>query len=273
MEKDFINILQDIKNKAYDFNGYDVKEILNQSLAMIGDQNPKVRDDLVYPVLAHLFHDKHLSEQDLESNLDVLLSDDYLFYDMHNEKLYSALKRSFTVLQLVIICYVHRKDHVISQEKINHLLERFLSYYIHEDILTGYDPKVGWIHTIAHSADLFHQLVQVEHFLETDIMSMLDAIQIKMMNKQHDFVFNEDERTVVAVKKVLESNKVNQDKILSWIDGFLIKDKTMVYLDLINLENNIKRLLRSLYFSVYKDEKYQEVVKHIEIVLTENQKR
>jgi len=273
MDQDILKILSDIQKNNYDIKGYEVKKVIDETLPIIGHQDPKVRDDLVYPVLAHLFHDHHLSETDITHYIDLLISDDYLYYDLENKESYSALKRSFTVLQLVIICFVHRRDHIIKEDKINHLLTRFLDYYKKESILTGYDPQVGWIHTIAHSADLFSQLVQVEHLKEKDILDIFEAIQHKMKNDYHDFICNEDERSVVAIKKALDLNRMNQEHMLSWLDGFIIKEKDMIYPNKMILENNIKRFLRSLYFSMYQDEKYQEVTKHIEFILTENQKR
>lgn len=273
MENLWLDQLKLIQEKKYEIKNTDIKDIINKTLPLIGDQDAKVRDDLVYPVLAHLFHDQHLKEDELEHYLDLFMSDDYLFFDMENKKPYSVLKRSFTILQLVILCYVHRRDHVISHIKINHLLERMLVYYANEQIVTGYDPLVGWVHTVAHSADLFHQLVQLEHLNASDILRIFQAIQIKMMNEKQDYLCNEDERSVVVIKKALELERLSLDDALSWIDGFIIKDKTKIYLDLMILENNIKRFLRSLYFSLYKDEKYHALVKRIEFVLTENQKR
>jgi hypothetical protein len=273
MEQDVLEVLRDIQNNQYEIKGYHAKDVIDKTLPLIGHHDSKLRDDLIYPVLAHLFHDKRLNETDLENYLDLLISDDYLCYDMNNRESYSALKRSFTVLQLVILCFVHRRDHIIKEDKIKHLLERFLDYYKNESILAGYDSEVGWIHTIAHSADLFSQLVQVEHFKEKDILDIFEAIQHKMMNDHHDFICNEDERSVVAIKKALDLNRLSQDEVQSWLDGFIIKDKEMIYPNKMILENNIKRFLRSLYFSLYKEEKYQEIMKHIEHVLEGNQKR
>lgn len=274
MDNTLLSLLKEIQDNKYDIKSYDAKDIINQTLPFIGTPDPKLRDELIYPILAHLFHDKHLNENDLEIYLDLLMSDEYLTYDMENKENYSSLKRSFSVLQLVILCYVHRRDHLISVDKINRLFKCFLDYYNHETILTGYDPKVGWIHTIAHSADLFAQLVQVEHFNDKHILDIFNAIQHKMINQHHDFICNEDERSVVAVKKALELKKIDTDHMLNWLDGFIIKDKKNIpFPDQMILENNIKRFLRSLYFSIYHEGIYQDIVKKIEYVLTENEKR
>jgi hypothetical protein len=267
MEQDILKILSDTQKNNYDIKGYDVKKVIDETLPFIGHHDPKVRDDLVYPVLAHLFHDHHLSETDFEHYLDLLISDDYLCYDLENKESYSVLKRSFTVLQLVIVCFVHRRDHIINEDKINQLLKRFLDYYKKESILTGYDPQVGWIHTIAHSADLFSQLVQVEHYKEKDILDIFEVIQDKMMNDHHDFICNEDERSVVAIKKALDLNRMNQEHVLSWLDGFIIKDKDMKYPNKMILENNIKRFLKSLYFSIDQEEIYKDIYSKIRAML------
>ena len=76
------------------------------------------------------------------------------------------------------------------------------------------------------------------------------------------------------LKKALDLNRLSHEEVNSWLNGFIIKGKNqMVYLDRMILENNIKRFLRSLYFSMNHEEAYQEIRKHIELILTENAKR
>ncbi len=265
--------LIDLKKNKYQIESNQVESLIEEILPFIGDPDPEIRDNIVYGVLAHLFHDKHLSEERLTYYLELLMSDDYLFYDMDNNDSYSVLRRSFTILQLVIIVYVHRRDQVISKESIEALYEAFLKYFNNENILTGYQEPIGWVHAIAHSADLFAQLMQIPWFDAQKLLTMFDAIANKIKQDKYLFVSNEDERMLVAINKGLERNLLSEEQILTWLDLFLIKDHPNDYMSHMNLENNIKHLLSSLYFTWEDHESYGLITKRIKEILKENKQR
>jgi len=110
---------------------------LEKLLLYIGDPDPKIRDGLVYPVLAHLLHDKHLETDKLLNVFGRLLSPVFLFYDMENKDEHSILRRSFSLLQLVILFYVHRRDQIFSKEVVLDAVKKILEYIETETILEG----------------------------------------------------------------------------------------------------------------------------------------
>ena len=245
MEKENIQILEEIKRKKYDFSEVDKKAIVEMCLNQIGNQNSAIRDDLIYGILAHLFYDQLFNEDELTVYMERLFSEAFLSYDMENKETYSVLVRSFSVLQLVILVYVHRRDNIIEKPVIEKLYQTFITYFDQEKILIGYDLEVGWLHAIAHSADLFSELMQITWFDEAHLKTMFDAIANKVKQENYYFMFNEDERLVVAIKKGIERQILPQAYILSWLDQFVITDTPNVYPQLIFYNNNIKCFLRS----------------------------
>jgi len=266
MQKDMIETLKRIKANAFDFLGMDAYVLAQDIVKEIGHQNPDIRDDLIYEVLAHLFHDKHLNAFELTSLMELLMSDAYMFYDINNTESWSVLKRSFSILQLVVLVYVHRRDDVIDRRVVLKLFDDLMDYLSRESILIGYDEHVGWVHTIAHSADLMGQLMQLEYLDEVKLSMLFNAIVDIVKKTHHVYLHNEDERLVKAIKKGLERNLLSKTFLLSWLDQFKIDKDQYDLQQRLNLKHNIKTFLSSLYFSVSKDEGLQwfhEAIKHV----------
>ncbi|RJP57538.1 MAG: DUF2785 domain-containing protein [Ignavibacteriales bacterium] len=270
MDEYLFQSLKDIKKNKYQIDSSQAESLIDEILPFIGDQDPIIRDQTVYGILAHLFHDKHLSKERLTHYLHLLISDQFLFFDIKNHLPYSVLKRSFTILQLVIIVYVHRRDNIISHDDIQVLYEAFIKYFQEEKILIGYEQSIGWMHSVAHSADLFAQLMQIPWFDSEKIRVMLHLIAKKMMIDDYLYISNEDERMVVAIKKGLDQKKLSQEQILSWLDLFLLEEVSEDYLTKSTLVNNIKHLLSALYFDCLGNESYTFITEKISKILLHN---
>lgn len=270
MEIEHINILKGIKNNRYDFSKVNKVELVDICLKDIGNQDSELRDGLIYGVLAHLFYDHQLSEEKLTYYLDKLMSDGFLFHDIENVQKFSVLTRSFSILQLAVLVYVHQRDTIIPKSSIENLHRAFLKYFIQETILTGYDLEVGWIHAIAHSADLFAQFMQVSWFDENQLISMFEVIAEKIKQKDHFFMFNEDERLAVAIKHGIERKILSKSYIESWINKFIIEDSPKEYPQKMYFYNNIKVFLQTLYSTFIGDESLIWLTNLIQEILLKN---
>ena len=268
MTKEKISYLESIKTSKFDFSNVDKDELLNLLLEHIGDQNPYVRDDLVYKILAHLYYDKIFDENILEENVKRLASCEYLTFDIENSHQYSVLKRSFTILQLVSLIHVHIRDKVIDKTIISNIFEKFLEYFSKEEVLIGYEQPVGWIHTVVHSADLMKTMMQIPWFHQKEIIKMFDVIKLKMKNHRHLFNFNEDERIADALKVGLERGVLSDDYVIKWMDEFSQVNQIYPLPDDIIIKKNIKQVLRSLYFKCLKTESLNMITKKLESLLT-----
>ena len=257
MNKDTIEALKKIKEEAFDFSNVDKVTFAYQLFEDIGHQDSIIRDELIYEVLAHLFHDGHFNEEELTTFLKILMSDMYLFYDMENKVTWSVLKRSFSILQLVVLVYVHRRDGLIEHQLIQELFDQFLIYIDKEEVYIGYDEHVGWVHAIAHSADLFAQFMQCQSFNETRIKMMFETIARLIKNKKHCYMFNEDKRLVSAIKKGIDRNVLSESYLLNWLKEFKVNDKDVPLPEMIYMKQNITHFLSHLYFTYVEDDSYK----------------
>lgn len=263
MNEKTIEILKKIKQDKFNFEKVSKHELANEMLKHIGHPDPVVRDDLIYESLAHLFHDRYFHEVELTKYLQILIDDKHMAYDIENKIVNSALTRSFSILQTVILIFVHQRDGIISKDVIYHAFNQFMKYFEQEQILDGYDEKLGWIHTIAHSADLMNQFMKLSWFKTEDIKLMFNSIADKIKQENHLFMYNEEERLVVALKSGIKRDVLTKEFLLDWVDQLVLTEMPTNTSRKVCLKNNIKHLLYALYFSLVDDEKYRYLVNHI----------
>ena len=272
LEEKVIEYLKKQKETEYKFEDVDKLHFAHMLIENIGDLDPVVRDELIYPNLAHLLHDKHFNEEQLTEILHLLIGDEYLHFDLDNNIEFSVLIRSFTLLQLVILVDVHNRDNRIDEIDMRELLKSFIDYFQKEENLTGYDSEKGWLHSIAHSADLFAQLVKCEWVKERELKLIFKSITTKYKTKEYYFKHDEDERLINAIENGLERDILGEEFLTIWIEMFSRYEKIKEYPEAYHLTNNVKLFLRSLYFRLIYKDKYQFLTDKIKEVLKENVK-
>lgn len=270
LKKETIELLRTQREAKYTFENTHKLDLTYELINNIGDPNTEIRDDLIYPCLAHLLHDKHFDEEILTNILNIFMSDSHLFFDLENTIENSVLKRSFTSLQIVILIYLHRKEGVFSNKLIMNTLIKYIDYFNQEEHYEGYNEKVGWLHSIAHSADVFDQFFQIEHFTDKEYKIVLEAILLKIKQRHYQFSHEEDERMIIGIKKLILRNILDQEYLIDYINRFSQYEKNSNFPEMYCIKSNVKNFLRSLYFALLQEEKYQNLTEKIIQVLNDN---
>lgn len=272
LERKTVEYLEKQKTSEFAFEKVDKLELAHLLIEHIGEHDGELRDGLIYPNLAHLLYDKHLDETDLDKITKLLISEKYLHFDLENYIEYSVLTRSFTVLQLANLVAVHNRDFIIHGKIIKDLYDKFLDYFAQEEDMRGFGEEVGFMHSIAHAADLFAQLMKVELFRENEIKTMFKTITDKYKTDKMFFMYDEDERFVNAIMNGLERDILDQEFIEGWITDLGNYRKPKEWPQAYFITNNVKVFLRSLYFRVLGNEKYVFVAEKIKQVLKDKVK-
>ena len=247
MNSDMRSTLQRIKASDYGFADMDKKALADWMFENIGHKDPTLRDNLVYPCLSHLLYDDHFSEETLERYLRRLTGKDHLFYDIGNSLPCSVLTRSFSALQIVVLLEAHRVKKIISEDLIEETFERFLMYFEKERELSGYDDEVGWVHAVAHGADVLKQFMQLENFKHVELKRMFELIGVKMKQKNHVFRFNEDRRLAAALMKGLERDLLSETYLEDFFQSQLIVEENLSENEAARVEENARNLLSQVY--------------------------
>lgn len=80
----------------------------------IGSLDSKLRDDLIYEILANWVPEKKFTSEQMKDLLNISLDSDHLFYKLSENDEDSVFKRTFSVLIIALIIYEHRKENFLS---------------------------------------------------------------------------------------------------------------------------------------------------------------
>ncbi|KYG26691.1 DUF2785 domain-containing protein [Alkalihalobacillus trypoxylicola] len=241
--KDKLRMLKE--NNFKPFENTDIQKILQESLKQLGSTDSELRDDLIYGTISNWIVEGFLTESELKHLQETLISDDFLFYQIGEQGTDSIFRRSFSVLLLAPIIYIHHKKNIFSTEEVRVIINKTIDYLTLEKDLRGNVSKKGWAHSIAHTADSLYQLI--EYLDEKDITRVLKSIALKFST--HDYILKdeEDERTVNFLVKSIMKGKVRIQDFNAWLSKLSKVDSNLNYEKLYTIKSNIKSLIRSLY--------------------------
>lgn len=251
----FMRDLERIEAENYQLReGEQLQDFVTLMLEYIGDQQPELRDNLIYPTFHHwIAIENKFTDQELRSLLATLIDEQHLFYDIGSDGEPSVFTRTFSVLPVALILRRHCEHPFLEQADFLHVKESLLRYYKEEKDLRGYLTEDGWAHSAAHGADALDELVQCPESDEALQLEVLAAISGMLHNGKHVFHDEEDERIATIVSTMLANNLLPQAEIANWISGLArctdwprSRSKGIAVV-------NTKSFLRSLYFRQRED--------------------
>ncbi len=257
----FMMDLQRIEKDKYQLcEGEQHQDFLPLLLQYIGDPQPELRDNLIYPMFyMWIKEENRFSGEELRSLLTVLTDDNHLFYNIGSEDDHSVFTRTFSALPIALIMQRHRQNPFFNQAEIEQLMHAMLRYYKEEKDLRGYLSVGGWAHSVSHGADVFVELVQCEESSVAMLREVLVAISGMLHNGRHIFSDEDDERLVNIVDTMIEKELLPHQEIADWISGLaqccnLPRSRSQVIARV-----NSKNFLRSLYFRRGQDSRGNEL--------------
>ncbi|MFJ8078394.1 DUF2785 domain-containing protein [Streptomyces sp. NPDC096176] len=95
-------------------------------------------------------------------------------------------------------------------------LAAFSGWYSAEQDLRGHDPVLGWLHAVAHGADLLGSFGTHPAVRPTDMLALATA----RLLADTDYVFaqQEDDRLAQAIALILTRPELDEDQALAWLD-------------------------------------------------------
>jgi hypothetical protein len=130
--------------------------------------------------------------------------------------------RSFSLPILSEIVYHDLTHLTLSESEIQQLLEQALAYFEAEQDLRGFDSEKGWIHAIAHVADLLWVLVQHPKVSVSDLERIMNALAEKITAPvAHIYLYGEEERMVRTVMGVLQRDLLVLPFLTTWLERLI----------------------------------------------------
>jgi hypothetical protein len=165
----------------------------------------------------------------------------------------SVLLRSYSALDLSVLAALDQQRPALDDARYRRLVDDAFVYLHDERDLRGFEPRVGWIHATAHTADLLKFLARDPRFTAADQARLFDAAWDKMTSPGTPvFTHAEDERLAAAVLSVVRRPDFEAASLNAWLERFVTLEKNVwkkTPPDPADLDTsqNARNLLRSLH--------------------------
>jgi len=226
--------------------------LVQEAVSLLGSPDSEWRDDVGYGVVASCVYRKKLLQPQERRALVAELSAN-LRQGIGEVGSDSVLRRSFSALDLSILAALELQAAALDEAGYRRLLDDAFTYLRDESDLRGLEPRVGWIHATAHTADLLKFLARDARFAPADHARLLDAVWSKLTTPGMPvFTHAEDERLAAALVSLTRRRDFDPASLDAWLARFTALEKQVwakappepVTLD---ASQNARNLLRSLY--------------------------
>lgn len=242
-----------LQKKLHETHPYSRQE-LDWLLDHIGDEDASIRDDLVYASFCHVLLSPLLAPTDFDYLVETILQRELLFYQI--DQVGSAtLTRSFTALVLALILHVDtRTDSFYYQRLLEGqrqiLFDWSLFYLTKENDSQGWHKNNGWIHAIAHGAELLLSASLHDAFPKERLEEVWKNLLTCLQSQKQVFSAGEERRLALVIAQLLSHQKLDPDWLAEQIRQMdWEKQSPQDYFAWLNLENT----LSSLYLLLSKE--------------------
>ena len=266
MEKQTLKtLLSNIKDNEYAVpEGVNPYELSVDMMEYIGDIDGELRDDLICSVLLEWIMTDVLTPEEAYHIFLIALDEKHIFNGLGKVD-DTVFDRAFSVLVSACITYKHKN--FFPDNDILKAFNKVLKFYNEDKDVRGFVEGKSWAHGAAHGADALMELAKCEVIGYEQLKEILNAIYKKINVNYYGYINNEDERMISAVKEVLERDIIPVEEIEEWIRSFGKIEKTGILPDDLFIEFNVTLFLKSLYFRLVDNTKYEQLAKIVKEVL------
>ena len=184
--------------------------------AMLASPDPELRDDWGYSILAAWIFQKRLLDDgqvrglmaEWTKNLDAGIG---------STETDDVFRRSFSALMLSVAVARDNATPFLEPAELRALLTASLGYLSRERDVRGYDAAKGWMHSVAHTADLLKFLARSRHLPAAAQVEILDAIAAKLRTAPIPFAYGEDQRFARAVLSIINREDFDRQAFDAWV--------------------------------------------------------
>ena len=226
--------------------------LVNEAVTLLGSTDPEWRDDVGYGVVsACVYRKQRVGAADRRALVEPLsLNLRKGIGETGND---GVLLRSFSALTLSIMAAAETREAALDAAGYRRLLDDALAYLRDERDLRGFEPRVGWIHATAHTADLLKFLARDARFTREDQWRVFDAVWTRTAGSSAPvFTHAEDERLAAALLSVVRRSDFDPAPLDGWLERFPTLEKQVwakspPEAGALDASQNARNLLRSFF--------------------------
>jgi hypothetical protein len=198
--------------------------LLDELTALLGSPDPELRDDIAYSTLAQWIYRQRIVPVEERRRLLREWSMN-LARGIGEQSSPSVLRRSFSALALGTLAILDNEAPYLNQEEFDRLLTIALRYLKDERDVRGFDPAVGWMHSVAHTADLIKFLARSRHLRAEQQAAILSGISAKLRSTYTVLINGEDERLARAVLSIVARPDMDAAGFAAWVNTLAAPDR------------------------------------------------
>lgn len=264
-KNEFTELLKGYQKNYEEINCDEVYFLAKEAMKYIGDSDPAIRDNLVYPYIEHVIKEGLLKPEEIKELSATCLENITLKSRKFDDGIFC---RTFSMLVIAAIVNYHRKNPIFSLSELEGMFNRVIDSYQSDFDVRGYINKKGWAHGAAHGADALMQFAMLREANTEMLLKILYALQKKAAISYYGYIHNEDDRMARAAVAVIKRKMIGDGKIFSWLQRFRIK-KEKSYSHIIR-KNNIRGFLSCLYFRLYNESRFENYNQEIAKIIISN---
>ncbi|NUR06643.1 MAG: DUF2785 domain-containing protein [Nocardioidaceae bacterium] len=182
---------------------------------MLGDTDPRRRDEIAYPTLATWVSEGVYDEllaglgDGMTTGLTVGLGEDGTD---------TVFRRSFSALVLAECVERAATVDAVPDERVLRWGDRIAGWLVRERDLRGFVPTKGWAHAVAHGADAIGTLAMHRAMGRLELTVLLDVIGDRLLEPTtYRFLHGEDDRLAIATMRILRRDVLPLDVLEPWV--------------------------------------------------------
>lgn len=164
----------------------------------LASSDPELRDDIAYSTLTNWIYRQRLVPVEMRRGLLSQWTAN-LKKSVGERGTDTIFGRSFSALSLGTLVVLDNEAPYFEKPEFDALLLAAVDYLHAERDVRGFDPAKGWMHSVAHTADLLKFLSRSRHLVRAQQGVVLLAIAEKMQAVDEVLTHGEDERLARAV--------------------------------------------------------------------------
>jgi hypothetical protein len=197
-------------------HGAALDDLTTDLVTMLGDADPRVRDDIAYSVLSTWIADGVYDELLAGLGDGLLLG---LRVGLGDDGTDTVLRRSFSAVCLAAVVARDNTMHTLHPTTVLTWADRSVAWFLAERDLRGWVPDRGLANAVGHGADLLATLTASRHLGAEELRVLLDVIAERLLiPTDHRFRAGEDDRLAFATMSLLHRECVAVDTLERWLE-------------------------------------------------------
>jgi hypothetical protein len=215
-------------------------------ISCLGSPNPALRDGIGYELYTHWLRNEKFTDAtrralliELSSNLAVAKED-------------AGLIRSFSALILAELMRSDSNRPFMSDAQRQELLDAAIAALKKETDFRGLESDIGWVHPVAHMADLLWRFTLHSQTTSEQAEIILAAVKSKIAPAGVAYSFNEGDRLARVVSTIIRRELIQSDVLATWLESFQAPESMQKWSDAFQSPegmaqlHNTKQFLRAL---------------------------